>query len=50
MAQFMAMYVNSKKAKGSALRQPNDFIIKSYWKSEAEQDIDTIKKAFGIVK
>jgi len=48
MAQFMAMFVNSKQAKGASLKEPNDFIIKSYWKSDVEQDVDTIKKAFGI--
>ena len=48
MAQFMAMWVNSKQKKGSTQKKPDDFIIKSHWKSEEQQDIDVIKKAFGL--
>lgn len=48
MAHFMAMFFNSNKDKGTQLKEPNDYIIKSYWKSDVEQDVDTIKKAFGI--
>ena len=50
MAQFMSIYVNSKQGSGAQQRKPEDFIIKSFWKSEIEQDIDVIKKAFGFKK
>ena len=50
MAQMMAMYVNGNSKKGATLKSPNDFLIKSHWKSEVEQDVDIIKKAFGIKK
>ena len=50
MAQMMALYINSNVKKGTPLKNPNDFIIKSFWKSEVEQDVDTIKKAFGLKK
>lgn len=50
MAQFMAMYVNAHLPKGKQPKKSDDFIIKSFWKSDVEQDVDIIKKAFGIIK
>ena len=50
MAQFMSMYINSKQRKGSTPKKPDDFLIKGMWKTEVEQDVDLIKKAFGIIK
>lgn len=48
IAQLTALFVNSKQGKGATLKKPDDFMIKSFWKNEAEQDIDVIKKAFGL--
>jgi len=50
MAQMMSIYINSHKRKGLPDKDPADFILKSFWKTEIEQDVDTIKKMFGVKK
>jgi|GEM_PF-5950764 hypothetical protein len=50
LAQMMAIYINSNSRKGTTPKKPNDFLIKSFWKTDVEQDVDIIKKAFGIKK
>ncbi|MCW8960205.1 MAG: hypothetical protein OQK29_01495 [Ignavibacteriaceae bacterium] len=44
----MAIYINSHQRKGAPLKKPEDFIVKSYWKTDVEKDVDVIKKAFGL--
>lgn len=50
LAQMLSIYINSNSKKGTPPKSPDDFIIKSIWKTEVEQDVDTLKKAFGIKK
>ena len=50
LAQMLSIYINSNSKKGTPQKSPDDFIIKSIWKTEVEQDVDTLKKAFGIKK
>ena len=46
LAQMLSIYVNGNRAKGSSTKDPNEFIIKSFWKTEVEQDVDVFKKLF----
>lgn len=48
LANITAIYINGNKKRGSPPVKPDDFILKSFWKTETEQDVDTIKKALGI--
>ena len=50
LANITAIYVNGNRAKGAQAKNPDDFIIKSAWKTEVEQDVDIIKQLFGIKK
>jgi hypothetical protein len=50
LAQMMTIYINGNSARGSTKSKPDDFLFKSVWKTEVEQDVDTIKNIFGIKK
>lgn len=50
LANMTAIYLNSNAKRGATPKKPDDFLIKTIWKTEVEQDVDMMMKIFGVKK